>query len=739
MSAFSSYFYVLLLMVTCVVGLWLVIRLLASIGWCVGQLVRIVVGGVTRLANFVSGMVSDTLRIVGGVLTAAFFVPFVVGNIATGRWSRANYYGHVLEREAVAVGAAAYRVGIGHVGRLFGLTSLTDGIERRIPEAMARAPGRDTPRAGKHAFEGYTVVGSLPSGGSGARLFLAEPLPDKRSQWARAGSVVPDRVVIKSFSLGDGSTMPQIVRESRALEAARRLGLVLEHELGAQRFHYVMPFVPGDDLSVVTQRLHDDAGRKGLGERQLELAMSYTADLLQVVQRFHQHGLWHKDIKPSNIIVSEGRVHLVDLGLTTPLRSAMTLTTHGTEYFRDPELVRLALRGVKVHEVDGVKFDIYGVGAVLYSVLENNFPAHGSLSQIHLRCPEALRWIVRRAMADMGKRYASAAEMLADVRTVASASDPFAVTPATLPSVRGDSQLVASIEAEGLAAADRPLAAALAPAAPDAAIAADTMRQPRRRHSGERWGGVHWVAAAAAGLFVVVALGGMSLFFVARVRSPLHDEASVPAPQLLLGTPGPGGASAHDGNAYTSHLILAQQPRLAEFADPLSKREDASLRWERLAPTLATHRSEPARMLVLDDVGPRLDAATRSRLDLFYSALETAGFELIGIGRSQTLSADEETILLGDVRHLIGQAVSWDEELQQQLRSLLTGQGGRVSTVLALDQGDVAGTVRPQFACVSQTDADDLMLLLGGVSAERQARKDDAPRSDGDGFVYSVY
>jgi hypothetical protein len=35
----------------------------------------------------------------------------------------------------------------------------------------------------------------------------------------------------------------------------------------------------------------------------------------------------------------------VDFGLITPLRSAMTLTTHGTEYFRDPEMVRMALQG----------------------------------------------------------------------------------------------------------------------------------------------------------------------------------------------------------------------------------------------------------------------------------------------------------------------------------------------------------------------------------------------------------
>ena len=116
-------------------------------------------------------------------------------------------------------------------------------------------------------------------------------------------------------------------------------------------------------------------------------------------------GLWHKDVKPDNIIVHDDRAHLVDLGLVTPMRSAMTLTTHGTEYFRDPEMVRLALKGVKVHQVDGAKFDIYAVGAVLYSIIENSFPAHGGLSQVSKRCPESLRWVIRRSMTDYDKRY----------------------------------------------------------------------------------------------------------------------------------------------------------------------------------------------------------------------------------------------------------------------------------------------------------------------------------------------
>jgi len=114
----------------------------------------------------------------------------------------------------------------------------------------------------------------------------------------------------------------------------------------------------------------------------------------------------------------------------------MTLTTHGTEYFRDPELVRQALRGVKVNEIDGSKFDVYAAGAVLYSMVENSFPAHSGLSQITKRCPDALRWIVRRAMAEYDRRYPSATAMLADLRVVMTADDPFKVKPADLPSVK---------------------------------------------------------------------------------------------------------------------------------------------------------------------------------------------------------------------------------------------------------------------------------------------------------------
>ena len=85
--------------------------------------------------------------------------------------------------------------------------------------------------------------------------------------------------MIKAFDLGYGSTIPQIVRESRSLEAAKRLGLLLDHELGDDAFHYVMPFAPGVDLATETRELHAASGGHGLTGEQLRTVLGYARDL----------------------------------------------------------------------------------------------------------------------------------------------------------------------------------------------------------------------------------------------------------------------------------------------------------------------------------------------------------------------------------------------------------------------------------------------------------------------------
>lgn len=417
---------VLLAVAAAIVFVFLLIPILKLIGKLISHIVRTLVN-----------IVADALRFVGSVLVLPVFMLLTVGSVVFGRWSATGHYGRAVSGEFKSAALSLYRVALGHPLRLIGLGLVVDGFEKRLPEVVAAAPGRDKPRGRKNQFEGYTIVGSLAGGGSGARLYIAEPDELKLAAFERRGIEGAQQVVIKAFHLNEGSSLPQIIRENRALDAAKRLGLVLEHDLTEERFYYVMRYVPGDQLTIVTQRAHADSSPQGLSDRHLRKLLGHGRDLLSTLSLYHSGGLWHKDVKPDNIVVDTTGAHLVDLGLITPLTSSMTLTTHGTEYFRDPELVRMALRGVKVNEVDGGKFDIYAAAAVLYSIVENSFPAHGGLSQITRRCPESVRWIIRRGMTEYDKRYASMKEMLADLDHALAAKDIYAVRPAELPSMRG--------------------------------------------------------------------------------------------------------------------------------------------------------------------------------------------------------------------------------------------------------------------------------------------------------------
>lgn len=437
--------------------------LLAALIFLISKLFGITFLILRNIFRFIGEEVTDTLRFVGAILASILFAPLVVLSVVIGRWSASKHYSGALMSELRSASRCVYRIAIGNVARLFGLSQALEGVEQRVPEVMAGAPTKDKPSKRVGMFEGYKIVGSLKGGGSGGKLYIAEPDEVKQAVFAKRKLGKVDQVVIKVFSLKDGSSLPQIVRESRALDAARSLGLVLEHQMAPERFYYVMRYVPGESLAVVTSRLHSLSTTEGLANDDLKAIMSYSQDLLVALDTYHNADLWHKDVKPDNIIVDgrneDAKAHLVDFGLITPMRSAMTLTTHGTEYFRDPELVRQALRGVKVHQIDGSKFDIYGAGAVLFSMIENSFPAHGGLSQLSKRCPEALRWIVRRAMTDYDRRYPSAAAMLADLRVVLNAQDPFTVKPIDLPSVsQGDVAAANQVESEPISEFDRPAA-----------------------------------------------------------------------------------------------------------------------------------------------------------------------------------------------------------------------------------------------------------------------------------------
>lgn len=397
--------------------------------------------GPGRIARWARSTLRDTGNLLGNLVGALSLGAFSLTQLLLLRTAAFRRLGSAAGSEVLAAAGAVYRLLLGHPLRLLGLGGLVRSLEHRIPAALDaayEAERRTVPASRDGAnprVEGYLLDRELVAGGSGARIFVGRPTPERVRDLESRGRRLPEQVVVKVFTLTAGSTLPQILRESRALEPAGRLGLVLDHRLDEEQFHYVMPFVEGPSLQDEIDALHE--GDKPLESPALRRAVLHAREVCDELRRFHGEGLWHKDVKPANLIVSTEGVRLVDLGLVTPLASALTLTTHGTEYYRDPELVRLALRGTRVNQVDGVKFDLYGAGAVLFALLEGTFPANGSLTPFEKDSPEALRFVVRRAMADLESRYAHADEMALDLEALLAAKDLSAFKPMQLPSMGG--------------------------------------------------------------------------------------------------------------------------------------------------------------------------------------------------------------------------------------------------------------------------------------------------------------
>lgn len=328
-------------------------------------------------------------------------------------------------------------MGIGRAwSRTFGLGGLFSSLERRIEKAnedwrrYVATTAYDNSEAPAEFPEDYEVVDELPRGGSSARLYVVRKKDDRNGQL----------YVLKYFNLRAGGNLESVVRESHAAQLAQKLGLIIESELGDNAFWYIMPYYHGETLTGGVMRNIKHARENNTVNEHYRISLGYVHQLLQIIAQYHEAGVFHKDIKPDNLIINGERIYLVDIGLMTPLSSMAQLTTHGTEYFRDPEMVKLALEGREVRQVDAAKFDVYSIGAVLFFTLSGEFPTSGALSRLPREVPMAAQWVVNRAMTGMHQRYGDARAMLTDIDYLcwaASQGTLDQVKPADLPSFKG--------------------------------------------------------------------------------------------------------------------------------------------------------------------------------------------------------------------------------------------------------------------------------------------------------------
>jgi len=198
--------------------------------------------------------------------------------------------------------------------------------------------------------------------------------------------------------------------------------------------YLVMECVEGETLSKRLER----------GPLPVDQVLKYGAQMADALDKAHRSGLVHRDVKPSNIMLTPTGAKLLDFGLAKPtvqLASGATLTAAlppspvteqgtvvGTFQYMSPEQV-------EGKEVDS-RSDIFALGAVIYEMLTGKRAFEGKsrlsvasailerepapISTIKPLAPLALDHVIRKCIAKSeDDRWQSASDLASELKWIA--------------------------------------------------------------------------------------------------------------------------------------------------------------------------------------------------------------------------------------------------------------------------------------------------------------------------------
>nr|KAF6374284.1 hypothetical protein mPipKuh1_009507 [Pipistrellus kuhlii] len=208
-------------------------------------------------------------------------------------------------------------------------------------------PRFSVPTTTKGQSMGDYVLGKSIGKGACSKVRLARHVP------------TGTKVVVKTIFQRDVgvSSSTQELRCLRTLQH-RNISRLLEVVVDPEEVHLVMEYVRGGDLKAHLERHHR------LTERQARVVFRQVFLALHLC---HRRGFAHLDIKPDNILLEEDlTAKLADFGLSHEATELLT-SWCGTLYYMAPEV----LRG---EPYDGLKADVWGLGASLYKAVTGRVP-----------------------------------------------------------------------------------------------------------------------------------------------------------------------------------------------------------------------------------------------------------------------------------------------------------------------------------------------------------------------------
>lgn len=304
-------------------------------------------------------------------------------------------------------------------------------------DAPKEPPPADDVREGTEpvrTFGRYELLSLVGEGGMG-QVWRAR---DRQTNRVVALKVLPER------SAEDEEPRERFRRECEAVAQLTEPHVIPIHDFGDMdgRLFLNMRLVDGTDLRTLIKREGALAPAR---------AVAIVTQVAGALQAAHDVGLVHRDVKPSNILVSDNDfAYLIDFGIAhasgdhTLTRAGETI---GTAAYIAPEAIGAA---VKTH----ARVDVYALACVLHECLTGKPPFSSDMGiqgmiAHHLHTPPprpsasapdvspALDAVVAKGMAkDPDERYPTVRDLAAAARAATGAVDTAAILPSTQPASR---------------------------------------------------------------------------------------------------------------------------------------------------------------------------------------------------------------------------------------------------------------------------------------------------------------